>query len=779
VTLLVPWLVFPFLLAALCLGCGLLMERITRSQIPTELLLPVGLATVVALGALTVSLAATAGLTTPLMAALAAAGLVLGRHRRPTGWAVGAAAATYACYGAPILTSGAATFAGYIKLDDTATFLAMTDRIFDHGRSLAGLPPSTYEAVLSDYLGHGYPVGSLVPLGIAHELLRTDVAWLYQPWLSFCAATLVLCFYRLAEPLIESRPLRALAAFVAAQSALLVGYALWGGVKELASTALIATAAATAPVGHEWGRRQVVVFALACAAVLDTLSVVGILWLLPLALLLIPVARRKPAAVAAAAAAVAVLALPALATAGRFLSGTHVTTLESGAELGNLVRPLRPLQIVGIWPSGDFRFEARASTATALLVALAVAAAIVGGVLAIAARAWPLLLAAASAVLGALVFVTHGSPWVGAKALAIGSPFVLLAAVCGCLGLASPQTPFSAHFRRIALVSGVTAALALIAGVAWSDALAYHDVDLAPSGQLRELERIGSRFAGQGPALMTEYQPYGVRHFLRRLDAEGSSELRRRQIPLRGGGTAAKGEYVDLDRIDPSALFVYRTLVMRRSPTESRPPAAYTLVWRGHWYDVWQRQAAAVPLEHFPLGSGLQAAGVPDCRAIRRLAARGSVVAAPKRLNLAWPIGATALPAGWSPLSGGAIVADRTGTVGIPIVLRRSGRYRLWIGGSVRGRLTATIDARPAGSVSSQLQNAGQWLELGSAPLAPGSHTISLHVALPRLTPGTGGANFPLGPVLIQPETAERLISPARPSSLCHRPLDWVEALPH
>ena len=32
--------------------------------------------------------------------------------------------------------------------------------------------------------------------------------------------------------------------------------------------------------------------------------------------------------------------------------------------------------------------------------------------------------------------------------------------------------------------------------------------------------------AGDGPALETDYDPYGARHFLRKLDAEGASELR-------------------------------------------------------------------------------------------------------------------------------------------------------------------------------------------------------------------------------------------------------------
>ena len=63
----------------------------------------------------------------------------------PERWAPGRGAlAVFAVYAAPIVLSGQATFAGYIKLDDTATWLAMTDRAMEHGRNLAGLEPSTY-----------------------------------------------------------------------------------------------------------------------------------------------------------------------------------------------------------------------------------------------------------------------------------------------------------------------------------------------------------------------------------------------------------------------------------------------------------------------------------------------------------------------------------------------------------------------------------------------------------------------------------------------------------
>jgi hypothetical protein len=161
----------------------------------------------------------------------------------------------------------------------------------------------------------------------------------------------------------------------------------------------------------------------------------------------------------------------------------------------------------------------------------------------------------------------------------------------------------------------------LTAGVATSDTLAARSARLAPHDQLAELETIGRRFAGQGPALMTEYQPYGVRHFLRRLDAEGAGELRRRPIPTLDGRLPAKGESPDLDSLQQSAIDVYRTLVLRRRPPASRPSARYALVWRGRFYEVWQAHAPAV-LEHAALGADAVPAAPAPCRFVLRLAER-------------------------------------------------------------------------------------------------------------------------------------------------------------
>ena len=243
------------------------------------------------------------------------------------------------------------------------------------------------------------------------------------------------------------------------------------------------------------------------------------------------------------------------------------------------------------------------------------------------------------------------------------------------------------------------------------------------------------------------------------------------------GRVTSKADYVDLDQIDLSALLVYRTLVIRRSPTESRPPAPYDLAQQGRWYEVWRRESNAPPLEHMPLGGPLEAAAVARCADVHRLAARGRLLAAPRPLNLVWPLDSTRLPVGWSGSQGGAVLPNRSGTLPLAITLRRTARYRLWVGGSIRGRLTASIDGDRVGSASSQLQNAGQWLDLGSVQLRGGTHFVSLVVSLSPLSPGTGGGRFPLGPLLLQPQTPAGLIAPSQPTTACALPLDWLEVL--
>ncbi len=617
------WIIFPALLFAACLGCGLLLELVLGRRLPGLLLAPVGFAAIVALTDLATANAATAPLATPLVVALALAGVGLTcpwRGRRPQPWALAATLAVYAVYAAPVVLSANPTFAGYIKLDDTATWMAFVDRLMQHGRDLSGLPLSTYRRTLEVNLPGGYPVGAFLPLGVGTQLSGQDVAWLVQPYMASVAALLTLCLAQIARPLIASRPLRALCACTASLSALLYGYSLWGGVKELVTALAIATAAACVPIalGRGAGWRTSLPLALTSAALLGIAGTGGLAWLAPILLaaaLLLLRAQGLRAALARAvpfALALILLGAPAI-LAGASFSPTQ-GALTSSSELGNLIHPLLAAQYVGIWPVGDFRLHPDHVAFTDALIAIAVLCAAVGGWAAWRRRVTALLLYAGGAALGTAAIVLYASPWVAAKALASTSPSFLLLALLGAAALVQGVTSgvggrlprLLGAATRNASALGLLALTLLFTGVALSDALAYHDVNLAPYAQLAELQSIGHQIAGQGPTLITEYNPYAARHFLREAQAEGASELRYRPVALRDGSEVAKGESVDTDAISLPELLHYRTLVLRRSPAQSRPPSVYRLIRAGSYYDV----LAATARQQPPLNPRPPAAGL-------------------------------------------------------------------------------------------------------------------------------------------------------------------------
>ncbi len=759
-SLLAAWVAFPLLLAGLCGGLGLLVDVLGNQRLPGALIAPVGLATMIVIGEFTTWSPELAEFTVPVVVLLAVLGVGLAlpwRFHRPDPWASGVAVGVFAVFGAPVILSGSPTFAGFIKLDDTATWLAMTDRIMEHGRSLDGLGYSSYYATLKFNLAGGYPIGAFIPLGTGQKLVGGDLAWVFQPYLSFLASMLSLCLWQIVGGAVRRRGPRALAAFLGAQPALLYGYAMWGGVKELAAAALLALAASLAPasVRPEARLRDVLGLVLVAAALVAVLSPAGLVWLLPMLLVLATLAllrfgwRRGLARGALFVAALAAFSLPVLAS-GLF-PPTSKPLVGSNGE-GNLRGPLSAFQALGIWPSGDFRFHPDAGVATVVLVALGLLAALLGLWLAWRRRLYTPLLYASALVSCALI-VTLGSPWVGGKALATASPIVLSLAMVGAL----------AAFRLDRLSGGALIAV-LAGGVLWSNVLAYGGVNLAPYGQLSELESIGKRFSGEGPALMTEYNPYGARHFLRNLDGEGVSELRVRQVPLRGGRTAAKGEAVDTDQIDTGALFEYRTLVLRRSPVRSRPPWPYHLVFSGNYYEVWQRPvgAAGATPEFLPLGEGLKPAAAPRCSTVITLAHRAERRGGTGRL----------LAAHHAP-----VYNATDGTLRIP----RAGTYTAWLLGSVRGTDQLWVDGRKVGEVRHELNNEGGFVFMGKARLGAGRHRAALRVGGADLHPGSGGfPRPPIGPLLFAPLGGEAgsivSVRTAEASRLCGRAWDWVEA---
>jgi hypothetical protein len=738
-------------------------------RLPQPLLLPAGMAAVIVIAQITVATVPRA--TTPVVVAAAVAGIVLRPPWRTSWrelrWPLGAAAAVFLLYAAPVVLSGQATFAGYIKLDDTATWFALTDRVMDHGRSVAGLPVSTYYVVLKSYISTGYPVGSFLPLGVGHQLTGQDIAWLFQPYLAFLAAMVSLSLYWVARTALPSSRVAAVAAFAAPLAAITYGYSLWGGAKELMAAALVALAAALAADAAREARtgRQLLFVATAAAATASALSAGAAIWLAPLLLGALAAGfmyQRRDVPVRQAAVFLplaAILAVPAISAASTFASPGAKKTLTSSTELGNLARPLKSAQSLGIWPTGDFRTDPVATFPAYVLLGALVFCAVLAIVLALRRRSWELPLAVIGVAVALLVVAHFGSPWVDGKAMATAAPAFVLAGMAGA-GMV---------FLRGRRVEGAILGAAILFGVLWSDALAYRDVSLAPKHQLSELQTIGKRIGGTGPTLMTDYEPYGARHFLRNGAPEGASEFRWRQVTLRNGTLLPKGQSSDIDNFQLDGILVYRNLVLHRGPAASRPPAPYKLIWKGRYWELWQRPVSYPKVvDHVPLGTTEQPGSVPACSTVQAEAFRvpgGGRLAAPIRDK---PVYAQIRLAGPGSADGGALI-------------RETGDYTVWLGGSAGSRVTVYIDGKAAGS----RRNALEWEQyqpLGKVHLTGGTvHDVRLvYDGRSFLHPGSGDDRTPIGPVALSRQTADvpvTYVSPSDASSLCGKNLDWLEAL--
>jgi hypothetical protein len=790
-TLVLCWLVFPLVLALVAGGCGLLVQAATGFDLPGALLLPLGLALAIVTADLATMSGATARLATPAVLALAVAGYGVSypwRGRRIDGWAAGAALAVFAVYAAPVVLSGSASFAGFITLDDTATWLALTDRALEHGRTLSGLPPSTYQQVLADYLGGGYPLGAFLPLGIGGKLTGQDIAWLFQPTIAFYGAMLGLAIYAVSGRLVTSKLLRAVVAFLGAQPALLFAYSLWSGIKEVGASALIAlVCAAVATTIDRWrSLRATVPAAIAVAGLLAILSPAGGIWLIaPAVVVLVALVRRGLAsslrAVAGLVVLVLLLSIPSLAIARSFISGASGGEITSSNEVANLGHPLDTLQAFGIWPATDFRSPPHDTTVTHVLIGVLLLGVVLSLVLAWRRRVLGMPLYLITGGVGVLlIFVLDqiglSSPWLNAKGMAEGSPALVAAGVAGAVALIETG-------RR---TEGALIGAAIAAGVLWSNGLAYSNAWIAPRGPLAELQAVGNRFAGQGPTLTTDTHPYGTRHFLRKMDTESPSERRRRLIPLLNGRSIATGIYGDLDRFQVGGILDYKTLVLPRSPVASYPSSPYQLVWSGRYYTVWQRpDAFPAVAEHLPLGSALQPGAVPRCSEVLRLARRvgssGRLAAAVRRPVVVVNLSSATRPSRWASDGDGLLYPNSEGDVRTTVNVGGSSTYEVWLGGSFRDRLRLAVDGRQLADRRYRLNGSGDWTPLGRISLAPGSHPITLGVGGPGLRPGSGGYPYGMGPLVLSPTTAAdgavTSVAASDARSLCGKRLDWVEGL--
>ncbi len=810
--LLAAWLLYPLALTVLALGLGLLVERAAGWQVPGALLLPLGVAALLVVARIVTAQRPTASFGLAVVVLLAAAGLALGfgrlRALRPDPWLAAAALAIFAIFAAPVLASGEPSLAGYLALPDTGHQLALAQLLPDRGPDWRSLGEgSTYEGLAPYFLGN-YPVAAQALLGITAPLGIIDLAWLYQPLLSLMAVLLCLSLAALVAPLLRRRWQVALAAFAAAQPALVYGYALQGSIKEMTVVAVVTCCAAlaVAAIRERRSARALIAPAVGGAAALSTLGPAVLPFLLAPALAMLVVWGRRIVRernraelgwLAAALGVAVVLSLPVLTTLQRQIT-VNGATLDAGVDrsqfgavgdLGNLAGPLELVQALGVWFSGDYRYhtlDATLDTLQQIALWTAGGLALLGLAWALRRRAWGPLLLAASALPG--IYLLHrGAPYADAKVLMLVSPAIMLLAICGATVL------WTGRWRALSLV--LTGAL--LAAIAGSNALAYHDVSLAPHDRYEELLSLDERLAGRGPVLLNEYDEF-AKYFLASVPAynEPESNPAYRRAPYRPDAYSDKRRRpsakapLDIDDLTLSYLRQFTYVILRRSPASSRPPANFQRVWTGEFYELWQRGRAPRVLRHVPVGRDvLRPSGPISAATARSVGARarrlgGRIAYVPRPPLAMFFLSHHPRPARWGGFGDytEALVTDGPGHTDAPVRIERAGRYRVWVEGSFARRLTLRIDGRTIGHTPKVLNNPGAYVPIATVDLERGLRGVQVQQGGGDLRPGNGGYRSSLrhiGPILFQPVQDEarrvRVVDAGDWRRLVGVRSDWLE----
>jgi hypothetical protein len=378
-----------------------------------------------------------------------------------------------------------------------------------------------------------------------------------------------------------------------------------------------------------------------------------------------------------------------------------------------------------------------------------------------------------------VVVLPSVTPYAGGKALAIASPAAVLAAFVGACALARGWRRRSGGAWLLAVLGSAAAACIGIAVLA-SDAVAYNYDDVAPTSRMLAIGQVGRRFAGKGLILWNEFEEY-AKYFAQPARINASFEaLTLTQVALLQP-TSIYGQYFDLDQQQLSYVETFPIIVMRRSPSASRPPANYHLAYVNYYYEAWVRSARPVVLRHLPSQQVYSASAPVACARVRALV-KGALFGSELVAAVAPPVAsfdptAGLRPAGW-PIDGAhpdALTLVGSGVLADRVEVPSNARYELWVQGNLPRPMNVTLDGSRVGAVQG-VNTPGQWFSVGTYQLARGSHYVIVSRGSNGLAPGDGGAAH-IGPVALAEQDPERLqiVPLARWRSLCGRSVDWIE----
>jgi hypothetical protein len=693
------------------------------------------------------------------------------------GWAVIAAVLTVALAMLPFAVAGRAGLLGVGTNDDMAEHLLAALSLQD-----------AFGAQASKLVASGYPVG---PHSLAASVAQVTGMGLERSFTGVMIAVPAILALAAGAMLAGSRTLRVIVATSTGLCYLQAAYLVQASFKEpVEAVMLVAFVAALTELGPERPKSRLwcVPLAVLAAGAVYVYSYPGLAWLagtLVLWLGMRVAARRPPHIRPLAGPAIAGLVFLGLVAAEvpRTIRFAHSGYNGEGPRvLGDLLRPLSPLEGLGVWPRLDFRFDVPLASA--------------GGVLALVAGVALLLCLARSVyrrdlVLPAGVIVAAGlyglsatkSPYSAAKALAVVGPLVTLT-----LGRELLLLMRSGHRSRSWVRAWAALLVTLLALGAYSDLVVLRDGPVGPTAHANQLAVlravIGRRptlFLGgddfvhwelRGTSLATPPSPLYAAFVVPLRTAKAWPDPTHPDRSLTTSRFAGQGLAYDFDSVPSRVLDRFTYVILPRSPYSSEPPPNWTRVKTTPSYALWRRTGPTRGRQ--TLNERGDPGAVLDCRT-----ARGQAIASRRGYAMVRPVPVVGRRWHWR---------GRVGYAGASM------RQRLVLG---RGRWDISLQYASIGGVEvrgpglradlpASLEPRGPYWFAGSVYIhRPGPVTILVTYRSLSLLGHLAGASgltrapAPTGLRALGGVVATRSGSPLRPVPLrraCGRYVDWYRA---
>ncbi|MEA2272037.1 MAG: hypothetical protein QOI98_745 [Solirubrobacteraceae bacterium] len=500
------------------------------------------------------------------------------------------------------------------------------------------------QSVPQDVLGGGYPLG---PHGLVAALAAGFGTGVEPGFVALLMVIPVLTAFVARGVLTDvPRPWAALVALLTALTYLLASYYAQAAFKEtLQALFVLAFAVVVRDLVAErrFDPRAAPLPALLAAGSLLTYSYPGLAWIagtLVLAGVWLAIVhrgalrrgqarrtiRRSLPALGVLAAVLTVALAPQAGRIADFFSQLSLSPSGSGvitaANVGNLVHPLSPWEALGIWLREDFRFVPTHLFHAGALSAVALGAAIFGGLWWLRRREVVVLAAAAASAVLYVVLRQSESAYLAAKALAIVSPFPVLLAARALLARGPRPIP-ELRVLRVAVTAVV------LCGAAWSSFLALRNGQVNPHVHQSELVSLRPLLAHHD-VLFLGYDDYvGWRLFGARVTDPPLQD----PVPFELRKAFADGQALDFDSVTPRTLDRYDFVVTTRTAYASVAPPNFELARRTRSYEVFERlgrsRDTALLDEGEAPGAILDCGHNPRDRRLARVAGRALVRPAP------------------------------------------------------------------------------------------------------------------------------------------------------